>query len=148
MIPSPGKIISRIYWCTQAYMEQKLYDYGIGSGEVVILMTLYHKNSMKQKEIAEKIHINKATVSREIEKLIKSGYVRRRRDGESRRGYIITLTEKGESIVPEIKEILLEWKKILMHGFSMRERGYIMRALEKMEKNAIRAVKGGKSWKD
>ena len=141
---SLGKIISRIYWGTQAYMEQKLDNYGIGSGEVAILMLLHHKNAMNQKEIAEEIHINKATVSREIEKLIKNGYVERKRSGEDRRGYIIILTERGEEIIPEIKEILLEWKKVIMHGFSMGERGFIMKALEKMERNAIRAVKGEK----
>jgi DNA-binding MarR family transcriptional regulator len=141
---SPGKMISRIYWCTQAYMEKKLGIYGIGSGEVAILMTLHKEDALTQGEIAEKIHVDKATVSREVRKLLRNGYLERKRDEKDRRRHIISLSPEGKKIIPEIKKVLLEWKKILLHGFSKEERAFIMKAIEKMEQNAIKAMEAMK----
>lgn len=125
-------------------MEKKLGIYGIGSGEVAILMTLHKEDALTQGEIAEKIHVDKATVSREVRKLLRNGYLERKRDEKDRRRHIISLSPEGRKIIPEIKKVLLEWKKILLHGFSKEERAFIMKAIEKMEQNAIKAMEAMK----
>lgn len=136
---SVGKLVSSIYWHTQSYIEKKLKDYNIGIGEIPILMELSHKGSINQKDLTKELHINKATTSREIKKLIAKGYVKRRREEEDKRNYIISLTEKGREIVPIIKKVLKEWREKILKGFSRDERKFILNALEKVIENAILA---------
>ncbi len=139
MHASVGKLISSIYWHTQSYIEKKLDDYSIGIGEIPILMKLSRKGSINQKDLTKELHINKATTSREIKKLIAKGYVKRRRDKKDKRNYIISLTEKGKKVIPIIKKVLKEWRGKLLKGFSRDERKFILNALERVIENAILA---------
>ncbi len=139
---SPGKAISRIYWYTQGYIDKKLRIHGIGTGEVAILMELKRTKRMTQKEIADRLHVDKTTISREVRKLMKNGYIVAIRDERDKRKKIISLSPEGKKIIPVIKKVLEEWKEILLHDFSPSERDAIFRALNRMEKNAVNAMEG------
>ena len=137
MHDSIGKMISCIYWQMQSHLEKKLKVYDIGIGEVPILMLLFHKSSANQREITEELHIDKATTSREIKKLIAKGYVKRRRDERDKRSYIISLTKEGRKVVPAVKKVLREWREHLLKGFSKEEKQFILTALERIVQNAL-----------
>lgn len=138
---SVGKLISRLYWCTQSYFERELFSYGIGSGEIPVLLTLYNEGDLNQKILTEKLFVDKATVSREIRKLTQLGYIKRRRDERDRRNYIISLTVKGKVIIPKIREISIKWKEILLKNFSVEEKEFIIYAMKKMLENASSEVR-------
>jgi len=140
---SLGKLISRLYWHTQSYFEEKLSKYGLGSGEIPILLTLYHEGDLNQKILTEKLFIDKATVSREIRRLAERGYVKRMREEKDRRNYLVSLTEKGRDIVPKIRKISMKWREILLKNFSEEEKKFIIYAMEKMIENAYAEITKG-----
>lgn len=133
---SLGKLISRLYWHTQSYFEKNLSKYSIGSGEIPILLTLYREGNLNQNALTEKLFIDKATVSREIRRLVDMGYVKRKREEKDRRNYLVSLTEKGRNIIPKIREISVKWREILLKNFSEKEENFIIQAMEKMIENA------------
>ena len=76
-------------------LEKKGID-GIVPSHGSILMALYKKKQMTMKEIAEDIRRKQPTVTVLIDKLLKLGYVEKRKDAEDSRSSIIQLTKKGD----------------------------------------------------
>jgi len=144
-IPSPGqsigKFFSIIHWQTRLYIEEKLKPYGLGGEKLHILIILYHREGLSQQEISKKLHIDKATASREIRKLERQGYIIREKDPKDERIYRVYLAKKAEKIKSIVKKEAHEWQRILLKGFTKEERKFIMKLLEKIAQNAISANK-------
>jgi len=140
---SIGKFFSIIHWQTRLYMEEKLRPYGLGGGKLHILIMLYHKDGLSQQEISRSLRIDKATVSREIRKLEKQGYVIRKKDLKDKRIYRVHLTEKARKIKSTVKKEARRWQRILLKDFTEKEKKSIMQMLEKIAQNAILAHRKG-----
>ena len=70
-----------------------------------ILFCLYQKNKMTMKEIADKIHRTKPTVTVLVDKLENLGYLKRENSKEDCRYKYIVLTPKGQDFEPLFKQI-------------------------------------------
>ena len=66
-----------------------------GQGHVRILNTLHTEDGITQKELADRCRMDEATISRNLDKLSRSGYLERKPDPASRRSFLICLTEEG-----------------------------------------------------
>jgi len=122
------------------YLDKELAPYHIGSGQFYILMPLYKNDGINQESLSQSISINKAAVTRAIQKLINEGYVFKQRSGEDKRSYRIFLTEKGRQIEPQIKQIALKWEDILLSEFDSDHRNLIVNSLGDMIENVSRIM--------
>ncbi|BDZ68016.1 hypothetical protein GCM10025860_14640 [Methanobacterium ferruginis] len=71
-------------------------------GQVPYLMALSKKPGITQDDLAGMFYIDKGTIARSIQKLEDKELVQRVQDPVNRRRYKLSLTEKGEGIIPEI----------------------------------------------
>lgn len=122
------------------YLDKELAPYHIGSGQFYILMPLYKNDGMNQESLSQSISIDKAAITRAIQKLMKEGYVFRQRNEEDRRSYHIFLTEKGKLIEPDIKKIAITWEDILLSGFDSNQRNLIVNSFDDMIENISRIM--------
>ncbi len=76
--------------------------YNLSIVDFRILRPIHLFKSCTQTDIALFNHVTKAAVSKRIEKLIKLSLVKRIRDPNDTRKYILKLTEKGEKFVLQI----------------------------------------------
>lgn len=97
-----------------------------------ILAVLYHCGSSTMKDIAEKIHRTKPTVTVLVDKLEKSGFVKRQKSDTDSRITFITLTPKGEAFKPVFNKISEDLNKMLYANLSNSEAVELDRLLEKM----------------
>ncbi|MDY0288309.1 MAG: MarR family transcriptional regulator [Sphaerochaeta sp.] len=104
-----GKHISLINRAAQAYFAGRLKPYHIGPGQQAYLLTLLPHESIMQEELARRLHVDKANVTRAIRGLVEQGYVTRQRSEVDKRTLLITLTEKGEQVRTEVEEIASAW---------------------------------------
>ena len=104
-----GKHISLINRAAQGYFTSKLKDYHIGPGKQAYLLTLLPHESIMQEELARRLHVDKANVTRAIRGLVEQGYVTRKQSEVDKRALLITLTEKGEQVRTEVEAIALAW---------------------------------------
>jgi DNA-binding MarR family transcriptional regulator len=133
---SLGRLISCLYRYTHMYLSHELEQYNIGSGQFSFLMALYREDGVHQEDLAQSIKIDKATCTRAVKKLVKEGYITRKRDPEDKRAYRIFLTEKGKTMEPVLKHISETWKTILLTGFTEEEKGLVMDFLKRIVQNA------------
>ena len=90
------------------------------------------KDSKTMGEIAHDLRITVGTLSAAITKLIKKGYVERKRTEEDRRVVLVSLTSKGENVYREHQVFHEEMITSMLGNFSEEEEYILAIALEKL----------------
>lgn len=139
---SAGKYATALYWYTQKYFDKRLARFGIGPGQLPILMCLYRQDNISQEYIARDLQIDKTTIARSIKRLEKEEYIVREIDPSDRRSYCITLTEKARKNTQEILKISNEWTAKLIHNMSSEEQEQFFYLLAKATENGREFLQG------
>ncbi|MEK3993122.1 MarR family winged helix-turn-helix transcriptional regulator [Robertmurraya sp. FSL R5-0851] len=108
---------------------------GIAPSHGDILMCLYKKNGLSVKELAEKIHRTQPTVTVLIDKLVKLGYVEKRKNQEDSRVTIITLTEMGKQLEPIFKDVSRKLNQVIYGSLSVSEKEQLEQLLDRILKS-------------
>lgn len=137
---SVGKYISKINRRLNILLTHDLKKLNIGSGQYLFLINLYKQEGVNQKELGEKLNIDKANTARAIKKLEKIGYVESIIDAEDKRNKKIYLTKEGHTIIPFIKESLMRTRLIMLHGFTKTETNQLFYLLDKIENNVEKGI--------
>lgn len=139
---SAGKYITALYWYTQKFFEKRLSRFGIGPGQLPILMCLYRKDNISQEAIARDLQIDKTTIARSIKRLEQEEYIVRQVDPADRRSYCIRLTYKARRNTEEILKISNEWTAHLIEGMTAEEQDTFFNLLTKATENGRNFVQG------
>lgn len=83
-----------------AFVE-KLKKLDISIPEWCVLISLYHEKETTPAQIAECIGIDRAAISRTVEKLVQRGFIKRK-VGKDRRCTPLYLTEKVNVLIPKL----------------------------------------------
>lgn len=139
---SLGRLIGCLHRHARRYFEKELAPFGFGSGALPVLMRLLHHDGTNQQELSEHLHVDKATTTRAIKKLVKMGYVRREKDQDDSRAYRLFITPKARDAAPKIRTVLHSWTAILAEGLTPVERETALDLLRRMRDNAVRHKQG------
>ena len=97
-----------------------------------ILVCLYQNDKMTMKEIAEKIHRTRPTVTVLVDKLEKLGYLKREISQNDNRYTYITLTKKGQDFKPVFEKISEDLNNMLYKNLSEEESDILENLLQKI----------------
>ncbi|MBY0021585.1 MarR family transcriptional regulator [Paenibacillus polymyxa] len=95
-----------------------------------ILMFLYQMDGLSIKELTQKIARQQPTVTVLIDKLVKLGYVERKKEREDSRLTLIYLTEKGKELEPIFETISYKLKETIYGGLKDEEQKQLEYLLE------------------
>ncbi len=126
-----GRWLSILYRMTMSHVAQELKAYGIGSGQAMFLLELFHRDGMRQEELSRLLNIDGANTTRAITKLVQEGYVVRRPDPEDGRAYRIYLTEKAVELRADLCGVLRRWDDYLLAGLTHTEKALFLQLLKK-----------------
>lgn len=101
----------------------------------VILVMLYQYDTMAMSELAKRVNRDNSTITTLVDKLVKTGYVRKIKNQDDRRITNISLTQKGRDFQPVFDNISSELISKIYEGFSDLEKELLVRLLEKLFKN-------------
>ncbi|KZZ83395.1 MULTISPECIES: MarR family transcriptional regulator [Bacillaceae] len=88
------------------FAEEEFAPTGLSPSYAFLLMTVYEKPGLTQKELSENLHITPSTSTRFIDKLELKKFVVRKNEGKLVRIY---LTDQGEQIQETIRQC---WKNL------------------------------------
>lgn len=129
---------SKIREAGNAFLIKKLKEHNFESlapshGDILYVLCKYQKLTMK--DIADKIHRTKATVTVLVDKLEKENLVKREKSTEDSRITYIVLTQKGIDSKLVFEKIAEELNTMLYKDFTRDEAKQLDLLLEKMLKN-------------
>jgi len=118
------------------FKTQATTSFGNASlSQIVVLELLKERGSMKMKDIAKPLSITTSAVTGLVDKMSKTGLLKRKANLSDRRVINIEMTKKGSHMINEIED---EKEKLLVRLFSkltQRERDDYIRILEKICNN-------------
>lgn len=134
---SIGFIINRTgKMLIQVFDQELRKNFGITYGQwKIIIILVNNDDGLTQKEIADKLGLEGATLIPIIDKLEKDGYVVRKVDKNDRRNNRIFLTEKTNSALDLMVNCGINIKNMSMKNISEQNIAITKDTLEKMWKN-------------
>ena len=85
-------------------------------------------------EIADRLHITKASVTTGVQKLINMGYVLKTQSSQDKRVFHVSLTEAGEKLIKAKYQALKEYGEFIEAALSKEEASQFEATLDKLVK--------------
>jgi|SRR5690625_1031361 len=101
--------------------KSKISPYGVTPVQYALLRQLWKKDGQFSYELAERLHIDSATITGIIDRLEFNGFIKRRVDPNDRRNKIVFLTEKGRSMEEPLCQKMDEMNNEVMSVFDDEE---------------------------
>ncbi len=133
---SAGKLIGDIARGAHMYFQHAFKDYGIGHAQIRTIVFLAHNEGLTQQEIATRLHLDKSSVTSQLQLLEKNGYIQRAVSSTDARKQVVHLTPKTQDILKPIQQITSGWTHTLLQGFSAEEQEQLLHYLIRMRTNA------------
>ena len=128
-------------------MQSCLDKTGVYQAQHYLLMKISHNPNVSQKDIAVSMDVSPATIAVSLKKLERGGYIRREVDKGDNRLNQITITDKGNKVVEQSKQIFESRDRKVLEGFSDEEKHTLSALLKKLDTNLIRMEDEVKSQK-
>ncbi len=132
-----GKNFSTIVRLSHCHINDELMPHDITSGQFPYFMALIAKEGATQEELSKILFMDKGTSAKALKKLEENGFIIRKKCQTDKRCNRVFFTEKGRSLIPEVKRVLLSWSDKVFKGFSVEEREVLGEYLDRMMKNII-----------
>ncbi len=116
-------------------MDKNLEDYGITTSQWAVLKLLAEQEQLTQKQIADGLSSDKATVGEIIKLLNKKGYVEKVINSIDKRAFIIRLTSKAKVIVKELESKGTFVNEKALKGFNTEETEQLRNMLNRIIAN-------------
>ena len=93
---------------------------------------LDYEDGVRQKVLAEELHVNPSSMSEFINHLETGGYIVRTVDPSDKRATLISLTEKGTARAHELEDEKKEHFAVLFGNLTDEEKEELLRLLDKL----------------
>ncbi|WMJ77536.1 MULTISPECIES: MarR family winged helix-turn-helix transcriptional regulator [unclassified Sedimentibacter] len=103
---------------------------GVSLAQCHAIVEIGRKEKISLVDLASLLGLDKSTMSRTINNLVKSNLVIRDIDMENRRYVIIQLTEKGSSVFRNIEESMDEYYKCIFNSIPENKRSQVIESLQ------------------
>lgn len=111
-------LISLLHRNQTKFLNKKLKNVDLSSGLYPLLIKTYKKKEISQEELAEELHINESTVTRNLEKLESKGLISKT---PQKRKKIIKVTPEGGKIAQTVMDIDGEWDDAIKKSLNDEE---------------------------
>jgi len=117
----------------QKNISSKIKDITIDQGLVLLFINEY--DGLTQKEIAELVFKDNASMTRMINTMVQKKYLKRSMNHEDRRRYKIELTDKGKEEVKKLPPIIQNNRNTSLKGITKNELNQLEIILSKIKSN-------------
>jgi DNA-binding MarR family transcriptional regulator len=107
-------------------------------------LAIYHiaqQKGLNQKDLVSKLNITPASVSSIVSQMESKGLLVKVQDEKDGRRFILSLTEKGQNMVPHVIDAWTKIQEETIKGFTESEKATFVRLLKQLEKNLDRLNK-------
>ena len=126
-------LISR---CATLYRDARLEHLGISGYQASYVTQICRCPGISQDQLAQKLHVNRSSVTRQLAMLEENGFITRCRSDSDRRLMQVYPTEKMKQALPVVRECFHSWHDSLTEGLSEDEISTLERLLTRLAERA------------
>lgn len=122
----------------RVFAQKRLREHGysITIDQWLILKVLMENPGIMQQEVAELVFKDNASITRIIDLLVKSNYLKRTVNPKDKRKSNLKVTRAGEKTMMEVEKIVLENREIALKGISAEDMEVANRVLNQIIENS------------
>lgn len=122
----------------RVFAQKRLREHGysITIDQWLILKVLMENPGIMQQEVAEMVFKDNASITRIIDLLVKSNYLKRTVNPKDKRKSNLKVTRAGEKTIMEVEKIILENREIALKGISAEDMEVANRVLNQIIENS------------
>lgn len=115
---------------------------GLYRGQPPVLHALWDQDGLTHSELAERLHVTPATMTRMIQRMEKAGFVTRRPDEQDQRVSRVHLTKAGRAIRAKLQAVWQTMESETFAGLTPAEQVELRQLLLKIRANLLDATGG------
>lgn len=115
--------------------DRRAQHLGLTRSQWRLLGILRRWPGMRQAKLAEMMEVEPITLGRLLDRMEKSGWIKRVPDPNDRRANSVVLTDKVGGILKEMRSVALDLRRETLEGFSEREYSQFLTYLQRMKRN-------------
>jgi MarR family transcriptional regulator, organic hydroperoxide resistance regulator len=139
-------ILANVCHLHRTRVHQLFDGLGLYQGQPPLLFELWKEEGLTQTELAARLKIAPATVTRMLQRMERSGFIHRQPDPADQRISRVFLTNAGHAIKGQVEKV---WETLEAETFatlSAEDRGVLHRLLLQLRENLLQ-VTGEEPWK-
>ena len=126
------KNISTIARCATLYRDAQLAKVGLNGYQAPYIPEICGAPGITQEQIAQRLHVNKSSVTRQLALLEENGFIIRQRSTDDKRAVKVYPIEKMQQALPVVRDTFLRWRLALTEGLTEQELELLEALLEKL----------------
>lgn len=115
------KNIVTIARCATLYQDAQMLQSGITGYQAPYISIICENPGVTQDELAQRLHVNRSSVSRQVSMLEENGFVIRKRSEYDRRAILVYPTKQMEQVLPRVCEVYASWRSQISTALSAEE---------------------------
>ncbi len=139
-LESIDRLLAQICRMHYSRARELLHGIGLYRGQPPLLETLHEQEGLTHTELAARLGVVPATVTRMLQRMEKAGFVVRQPDPEDQRISRVYLTDAGREIRAEMRALLRSLAADTFAGFTLEERVLLRRLLLQVHDNLARVA--------
>lgn len=143
-MPRPSDTLSFVLAQTCKLHRQRAETYlsrhGLYIGQDKILFHLWREDGLTQSELAERLVVQAATVTKMVHRMVKAGLIRRSKDLDDQRVSRVYLTDAGLALREAVDQVWVQLDSDIGTSLSLEERVLLRRLLLQVQENLRESV--------
>lgn len=107
--------------CATLYRDEALRDCGVTGYQTPYFPEICRNPGISQDQLAQSLHVNKSSVTRQLALLEENGFITRQRNESDRRAIEVYPTEKMLLTLPVVRESFKSWHEMITVGLTEEE---------------------------
>lgn len=125
------------------FCNEKLQEIGLSIGLMYFIVYIGKHENCSPGELSKAIHMDTGHTTRSIDKLVKDGFVQKKRAEVDKRSQNLILTDKGKIALNHIYSLFQQWDQIRLSQLSEEEQKTLCALLDKVRKRGKTSCMGG-----
>jgi DNA-binding MarR family transcriptional regulator len=140
---SLDSLFAQICRLKHARIHTLLEALGLYRGQPSVLQALWEQEGLMHTELARRVQVQPATITKMLQRMEKTGFVERRPDPDDHRVSRVYLTEAGRAVRADVQQVWRRLEEEAFAGFTHDEQVLLRRLFLHIRENLSR-VTGGK----
>ncbi|MDQ6647784.1 MAG: MarR family transcriptional regulator [Pseudomonadota bacterium] len=132
-----GYLLSDVTLLFRKHFDRRAVKFGMTRAQWRATKMLYHREGLRQTELAEFLEMEPIAVGRVIDRLQAAGFVDRRPDPKDRRAWRLYTTEQAKVIVADMELIARDLRKDVTRGIAHDELQQALAVIGKIKGNLL-----------
>ena len=137
-----GYLLSDVTLLFRKHFDRRAVKFGLTRAQWRATKVLYHREGLRQTELAEFLEMEPIAVGRVIDRLQAAGFVERRPDPKDRRAWRLYVTEQARVIVGDMEIIARDLRKDVTRGIGYDELQQALAVIGRIKDN-LQALEQG-----